>query len=294
MTNVSSVDKKGARRGKVESGVHGNSGLINKASGNKRAPAYNALKCGVYSNSLMPGEDPAHVQELFVGLCQEFGVCGAAGEILVRQLVQATLQTRRLEGAQAQKVRGALDTRAARFEFRTLALLEQVPLPDWYFGLDESDYARARLMARCLDQARHLQQNHSADRVMKAASLYPELHDLVMGPPGPRHQMYTFGEFLSSLYKDPSPVLNVQELVREMERDFAMEVQWAQNEARFMSVLRTVMAHAEIAVRSDPNMQRAEVMLHKKTQSLIGQLLHLKGLAGDRGLALESLPLATA
>ena len=245
----------------------------------KLGPAHNALKSGVYSNSLMPWEDKAEVDQVYESLCQEYGVKNASEEILVRQLVQVTLQTKRLERSQAMKVSKYLSNRHGRKEFQTRAGLLHISvdnLPDWYFAMDEADYQYTAKIARCLEQAKHLLENHSADLMMQVKSRYPELYAFVMGPVGPRHQMHTFGEWLTSMYKHQSPIMNIRELIKEMESDYAMELLWHENEERFLDVIESINAQVELDVQSNPNHMRQAVMLCRKTESLMDQLSDIR------------------
>jgi hypothetical protein len=242
-------------------------------------PAYNALKSGVYSNSLMPWEDKAEVDQVYESLCQEFGVKNASEEILVRQLVQVTLQTKRLERSQAMKVSKYLSNIHGRKEFLTRAGLwhiQLVDLPDWYFAMNEADYQYTARIAKCLEQAKHLLENHSADLMMQVKSRYPELYAFVMGPVGPRHQLHTFGEWIASIYKQQSPLSNISELIKEMESDYAMELLWHENGERFLDVIESINAQVELDVQSNPNHMKQAVMLFRKTESLIDQLSDIR------------------
>jgi hypothetical protein len=151
---------------------------INAESKPKRAPTNNALKSGVYSNALMVWESEEEVEDAFHKLCKEYEVKGIAGELLARQLVQTTLQVARLERSQANKVTTVLNTRQARRVFAEqvgLGILLVDSLPDWFFSIDIEEYERAGLYAQCVDQARDLQRNHSADLMANVRGTYPEL-----------------------------------------------------------------------------------------------------------------------
>jgi hypothetical protein len=41
--------------------------------------------------------------------------------------------------------------------------------------------------------------------------------------------MHTFGAWIASIYKQQSPLMNIRELIKEMESDFAMELLWHEN-----------------------------------------------------------------
>lgn len=237
-------------------------------------PTNNALKSGVYSNALMAWESAQEVEDAFQKICKEFEVKGIAGELLARQLVQTTLQVARLERSQANKVATVLNRRQARKEFADqvgLSTLIVDSLPDWFFSIDIEEYERAANCVQCVEQAKDLRKNHSADLMASVQKVYPELWQMVMESDS-RIRKYTFGEWIAAKYQNSSPDLNLRALVQDLEKTYEFEMLWCYNEERYMSVIRNILAQAEIDVRTDPNQMRAEVMLHKKMQSLMYQL----------------------
>lgn len=242
--------------------------------------AYNARTYGVYSNSLMPGESEQDVSATCEELYQEFEVSSLSGEVLVKQYVQVLLKIARLDRGLANKVSKCLSTRSCRKEFADqvgISPLIQDQLPDWWFELDPEEYKRAEICKKGLIQAKQLKAHHSPELMAQVPTRYPELVHIALEF-GWRKQVQTFGEWLAIRFKSASPIVNLQLLIEEIEKIFRFEIWWAHNEDRYISVIQSVMAQAELNVRCDPNLQRAETMLHKKARDLREQLSEYKRL----------------
>ena len=247
----------------------------------KKSTAYNALKSGIYTNALMPWESESEVEQACQRLCQEFEVQGLAGYVLVRQFVHTTLQTARLERCQAITVANVLNTKSARQEFVEQAGLVNVhveKIPDWYFSMEPEDHERAAFHRKVVAQARHLRDNHSPDLMLKVKAMYPELWAKVMGA-GSTSRVYTFGEWITKQYGRPKPMGNLEALLEKLTSDYRFDVLWYHNEDRFKAILNSIQAKAEITVTTDPNQMRGTVMLQRKMQTLMGQLVDLKKLS---------------
>ncbi len=242
--------------------------------------AYNARTYGVYSNSLMPGESEQDVSATCEELYQEYEVSSLSGEVLVKQYVQVLLKIARLDRGLANKVSNCLSTRSCRKEFADqvgISPLIQDQLPDWWFELDPAQYKRAEICKKGLIQAKQLKVHHSPELMAQVPTQYPELVQIALGF-GWRQNLQTFGEWLALRYKNQSPIFNIQLLIDEIKKGFEFELLWAKNEDRYKSVVQAVMAQAELNVRCDPNLQRAEAMLHKKARDLREQLSEYKRL----------------
>jgi len=109
----------------------------------------NALKKGIYTNAVLPGEDVQALEELAVDISDSYGVKDAAGEIVVRRFLQHTLQTNRLQAAQADLIQSKMHGHRVRQEFCTEVNLSAhcaAQIPDWYFTEDEQTKQKARLI----------------------------------------------------------------------------------------------------------------------------------------------------
>lgn len=149
-------------------------------------------------------------------------------------------------------------------------------LPDSYFIVDESVCWYAARITKCIEQSKHLIENLSSDLKMKVKTRYPQLFAYLMGPVGPGHQFYTFGEWITATYKQPNSLTDLKVLIKDMESDLEMELLWCQNHERFHDVIHSINAQVELDLQSDPNQLRQAVMLCKNSETIMSQLMGLK------------------
>jgi len=241
--------------------------------------ARNALKRGVFTNTLMPEEDPDAVEQVVENLCNQFQVDDASGEILVRRFVQNTMKIKRLDQAQADYAEGYMHSEQARHEFCDYVGLSQSDaseLPSWYFFSDEESGEKARYIMQVRTEALDLKEKHSADLMVSAKKRYPDLWHYVMGAEGSHvAKLHGLGERLMLLFKETSAPLNLQALVAHLEKRYRFEIYWAQDEERYTSVVCAIRAKAELDAMTNPNWTRADSLYHRKTQDLLATLISI-------------------
>ena len=241
----------------------------------------NALKKGIYSNALLPNEDPQALEALADDLGRRFDVQDAAGEILVNRLLQTTLQSNRLQTAQANLIRAKMHTMEVRRAFCVqvgIDVLAATELPNWYFEEDDTKRQAALEMTNVWAEAKILKQNFSTDLILRARKEFPSLWRYLMGPDGSAIQKVhaTMGERIATLYKHPSPLSNLQELINELEKKHQHALLYAKNAERYEAVINGLRSKAVLDVYSDPNWSRADAATHKRTNELVGSLLGLQ------------------
>jgi len=241
----------------------------------------NALKKGIYSNALLPNEDPQALEAVADDLGRRFDVQDAAGEILVNRLLQTTLQSNRLQTAQANLIRAKMHTMEVRRAFCVqvgIDVLAATELPNWYFEEDDTKRQAALEMTNVWAEAKILKQNFSTDLILRARKEFPSLWRYLMGPDGSAIQKVhaTMGERIATLYKHPSPLSNLQELINELEKKHQHALLYAKNAERYEAVINGLRSKAVLDVYSDPNWSRADAATHKRTNELVGSLLGLQ------------------
>lgn len=241
----------------------------------------NALKKGIYSNALLPNEDPQALEALADDLGRRFDVQDAAGEILVNRLLQTTLQSNRLQTAQANLIRAKMHTMEVRRAFCVqvgIDVLAANELPNWYFEEDDTKRQAALEMTNVWAEAKILRENFSTDLILRARKEFPSLWRYLMGPDGSAIQKVhaTLGERIATLYKHPSPLSNLQELINELEKKHQHALLYAKNAERYEAVINGLRSKAVLDVYSDPNWSRADAATHKRTNELVGSLLGLQ------------------
>ena len=240
----------------------------------------NALKRGIFSNSLIQGEDPEAVEVIVDDVIKSFDVKDASGEIFARRLVQTTIQTKRLMQAQIDHVEGYMQSEGARQEFcRQVGIFptESRNLPAWFFTTQQEPREDAKHYLRAVGEAKWLKSNHSVDKMTRAKSVVPDLWLILMGEEGSATQkVYTFGERLSIMYKRSTAQENLQEFIDMMEKNYKYELMWASSEQRFDTVVQGIRAKAMMEAMSNPNWLRADTLYHRRSQDLLQTLVNLK------------------
>ncbi len=241
----------------------------------------NALKKGIYSNTLLPSEDAEALEALADDLGDRFEVQDAAGEILVRRLLQTTLQSNRLQNAQANLIQAKMHGMDVRQSFCIqvgINVLAAAELPDWYFEEDQTQRHAALEKAKVWAEAQYLKKNYSTDLILRAKQEFPSLWRYLMGKDGSAVQKVhaTLGERIATLYKHPSPQANLQDLIDQLENAHKYALLYAKHAARYEAVINGLRAKAVLDVYSDPNWSRADAATHKRTNELVVSLIGLQ------------------
>lgn len=241
----------------------------------------NALKKGIYTNAVLPGEDPEALEELAHNLSETFEISDAAGEITIRRYLQHTLQANRLHNAQIDLIKAKMQSHSTRLHFCkevNLSPLSAEKIPDWYFDDDPEPKANAHFIYRAFAEATALKTNYTADLMLVAKREFPNLWESMMGSPGSATQKVyaTLGERLASSYKQQHPQANIECYLDEIQRKNTYELLWGANESRYVAVISGLKAKAVLDVISDPNLNKAEAALHRRSQDLITTMVGLK------------------
>ncbi len=241
----------------------------------------NALKRGIYTNAVLAGEDVQALEELALNISDIYSICDPAGEILVRRYLQNTLQTNRLQNAQADLIEAKMHSHSTRQKFCYEVNLSSPTaelLPDWYFDTNPEPKNAANYLFEVYEEATQLKNNYTPDLMLTAKTAYPKLWQYLMGSSGSATQKVyaTLGERLATLYKQSQPQSNIQHLIDELKREHYFELLWGENEFRYTAVIKGLRAMAVTEVITDPNLSKAEGALHRRSQDLLGSIVALK------------------
>lgn len=239
----------------------------------------NALKAGIYSNRLLPHEDPELLQECLEGYIKDFEITTTTGFQLAQELAQVVLKLNRMEAWQSDLIESHLSKHRSRIEFSSqlnLNLLGADRLPDWYFSDCKKSRTRARKIFSALSELLYLIDNHSADLMMSIKTNLPDLWWFVMGTSEATAKVYTFADKLSAYSSQNDPRLRLQDLKKHVLEKYHYEIAWAQSEDRYEKVLSGLRAQVQMDLLANPNLQRGEAALHRKKTDLLSQLIQLK------------------
>lgn len=254
------------------------SGASNRSNA-PNASTRNALKAGIYTNRLLPHEDPQLLKECVEGYVKDFEITTTAGYQLAQELAQVVLKLNRIEAWQSDIIESHMSKNKSRVEFASqlnLTVLGIDRLPDWYFSDCPKSRATARKMLSALSELLHLIDNHSVELMVSVQTKLPNLWWFVMGTSEARAKVYTFSDRLSVYSSQNDPRLRLQDLKKFILEKCHYEIAWAQSEDRYEKVLSGLKAQVQMDLLANPNLQRGEATLHRKKTDLLAQLLQLK------------------
>ncbi|PUE33085.1 hypothetical protein B9Z35_06070 [Limnohabitans sp. Jir61] len=241
----------------------------------KNVSSRNAIKVGLYSNSLLEGEDPDELEALRASLVEQWGLEGTQGELMARDFVYCELKTTRLQQAQVAMIESHMYTQDTRREFGKQAgffALEFDKLPDWYFGSDDGRKAQAVILCAAVSEAHALKSKHSLQAVLQARTLYPHLWKVVMGP-NAINPNQTLGEKLLARFGKSTPEANLQAFIDHHKEVSKYEIRWGVSRDRFEAILRGLRAKFEMEVLCRADWAKVENSQHRKRLELT-QMAH--------------------
>jgi hypothetical protein len=248
----------------------------------------NALRIGVYSNSLLPGESQQEVDEMVEQLMQGWPGEGAEQQISARLYVQSALKSARLHAAEVALTEARMHSSDVRLDFCHKAGLPSESsreLPDWYFDSDPAPKQEAMRLGRVLAQAEQLLGSSMMVYGSGVRDLLPDLWAQEMGP-GTLVSKLTLVEKLGKRYPLGKPEAIVQAFIDEQRERFACELLWAKYHRRFEAVLAGIRARIVIEVGTRDDWQKADSLLHRRRLELSQ---HVHTLARQRA-QLEPVP----
>jgi hypothetical protein len=243
----------------------------------KATSSKNAIKIGVYTNTLMPGESQQEIEELLELLRVNHPSQSAQVELMIRGYVQCVLKTRRLEEAQANLIAAQMQMQSNRKDFCQQAGIFPLlwdKVPDWFFCEDAESKQEAVQKGMAMFEAMDLKKRFSLELSQSARTSYPNLWKEVMGPHAinPKQGL---GERLQVIYSKGQPLLNLQAFVDDYKERYQFEVMWTLHSDRYIDVLNGLRAKATLEVCSRPDWLKLENMLHKRLMEFTRALLDL-------------------
>ena len=241
----------------------------------KNASSRNAIKVGLYTDSLLEGEDPKDLEDLRSSLVQQWGLEGTQGELIARDYAYSELKSTRLYQALVALIESHMYTQDTRREFGKQAgflALEYDKLPDWYFGSDDGPKSDAVILCSALGEAYTLKSNHTLQAVLQARTLYPNLWRIVMGP-NAINPNQTLGERLLAKFGKPTPEANLQAFIDHHKELHQFEIRWGLSCERFEAILRGLRAKYEMEVLCRADWVKVENAQHRRRIELT-QMAH--------------------
>ena len=241
----------------------------------KKISSLNAVKFGLYTDTLFEDEDPKAIEDLRQSLVEEWGLEGTQGELIANDYVIAELRTVRLQRAQRDLVDAQMYMTESRNEFAKqagISSLERDRIPDWYFGQNAKRKAQAELLYAAVCEAAEFKSNHSLQGNLQARTLYPNLWAVVMGP-NAINPNQTLCEKLTVRFSKSTPVANLQAFIEHHLDASRFDFMWGENVERYEAVLRGLRAKLimDLSIRGD--WVKLDNQLHRRRLELT-QMAH--------------------
>ena len=266
----------------------------------KAASSKNAIKLGVYSNTLMPGESQEEVDELIESFCETYNSDDADSQMMFRSYAQTLIKSRRIQEAEVAFIEAQMHLQDNRREF---CLQANIPaqyrdgVPDWFFFDDAQAKAAAMQCGMSVHEALDLKKNYSLQLSQSARTYYPNLWKEVMGPQAINPKQ-SLGERLQALYNTGHPLTNLQAYVEDYKKTHPYELMWVSHWRRYEAVLDGLRAKAILDVCSRGDWVKVENLQHRRrmeiTQTLLAkQKLQALEVAAQNVIEVQNTPSLT-
>lgn len=243
----------------------------------KAASSKNAMKLGVYSNTLMPGESQEEIDELINSFRESYDSDDADSEMLFRSYAQTLIKSRRIQEAEIAFIEAQMHMQETRREFCVQASIPahyRDGVPDWFFFDAQKDKAAALQKGMSVGEALDLKKNYSLELSQSARTHYPNLWKEVMGPQAinPKQGL---GERLQVTYSKGHPLANLQAYAEDYIKTYPYELMWSSHWRRYEAVVEGLRAKAILDVCSRADWLKVENLQHRRrieiTQTLLAK-----------------------
>ena len=254
----------------------------------KAVSSMNALRTGVYSNALLPGESQEEVDEMVEEIMRDWPGGGAEQRLLARLYAQSALKSSRLHAAEVALTNARMHSSEVRRSFCFKAGIpdeQSGDLPSWYFDSEPAPRHEAMRLGRVVSQAKRLLGSAMMVFGSGVRDLLPDLWEEVIGP-GALVSKLNLVEKLSKRYPLSRPEEIVQAFIDDYSERFSYELLWAGQHLRFEALMAGIRAKEVIEVGTREDWQRADTLLHRRRLELSQ---HVHALARQRAM-LEATP----
>ena len=241
----------------------------------KAVSSKNAIKLGVYSNSLMPGESQEEIDELIDSFCETYDGDDADSQMMFRSYAQTLIKSRRIQEAEIAFIEAQMHMQDTRREF---CLQANIPVhyrdsvPDWFFFDNKQAKDAAMQSGMSMFEAIDLKKHYSLQLSQSARTQYPNLWKEVMGPQAinPKQGL---GERLQALYNTGNPLTNLQAYVDDYKKTRPYELMWVAHWRRYEAVLDGLRAKVILDVCSRADWVKVENLQHRRRMEITQTLL---------------------
>jgi hypothetical protein len=220
-----------------------------KSDAGKRISSKNAQKGSIFTKGYLESENPQERQAQFERLCEQWGAHDPSRQMLLRSIEEAVLGSERMMIAIRQKIEGRMQSLDIAREFAIQAGINPIAalsLPNWFFKDEaggEKDDAQ-KIYGAWLES--HTLKSHYSDQLSaQIAQQFPGLYAYVMEG---QRQGAIFSTALGQRYRQTTPLLNMNELIKEIEEKYRFHLIWAEDAKRFEIIIAGIRASQMLEV----------------------------------------------
>ena len=220
-----------------------------KSQAGKRISSKNAQKGSIFSRGYLESENPQERQAQFERLCEQWGAHDPSRQMLLRSIEEAVLGSERMMIAIRQKIEGRMQSLDIAREFAIQAGINPIAalsLPTWFFkdeaGGEKDD---AQKIFGVWLESHTLKSRYSDQLSAQIAQQFPGLYAYVMEG---QRQGTVFSTALGQRYRQTTPLLNINELIKEIEEKYRFHLIWGQDAERFEIIIAGIRASQMLEV----------------------------------------------
>lgn len=267
------------------------------ASQVRKGRSQNAVKFGVYSNTLLPHESASDVEALIQSMQENNPSHNPQVQMLIRQYVQILLRGKRLEDAQAEVYENHWARQDSRDEFCRQAGISPIwygQLPDWYFEQNSGPKKLAIQVGKSVGEAKQLIEHYSNNLLLNARTIFPNLWAEVMGSRAGNSNL-TLDRGLEVKFMKKNTIKNLEAYIEDTNKARHFELLWTVHHQRYEALIRSLQAQALLNLSSKPELQKVEGQLHRRRLDIEYALGELKKAHAIEVMSVEAQPaLSTA
>lgn len=227
---------------KTKSALVTNSSTGPKTKTGKKASSKNAQKAAIFTQGYLPSEDKEEKQLQMDALTIQWSAYDPSRQLILRGIEQANLSLERMMNAERLILEGKMQSLDIAHQFVLQAgrqAIEAMTIPSWYFKVGDPHKVFAPYIFKVYTEANLLRDQYSDRLSGEIAKTFPNLTEYIMdGQKQGNSVLVTLG----LRYKMSTPILNLNALITEVEKNHRSHLLWAQDAQRFETIIAGIRA----------------------------------------------------
>jgi hypothetical protein len=210
-----------------------------KTVAGKAKSSKNARKASIFTKAYLAWEDQVQQQEQLDQLTEQWQAYDPSRQLILRTIEHCQLGIERMMYAERLQIEGAMQSLDIATEFCARARfspVEYMTVPSWYFMGEEGQWHKDHAVKLCkaYDQAKTFKAHYTDLLSAQVASQYPDLYRYVLSGCAVGT---TFLTALGQQFKQATPVMNLNALINEIDKDYVYYLRWGQDPERYQAIV---------------------------------------------------------